>query len=228
MFPSSWGVNAAVHALLVVGLLAVSWWFWTPARRDDRRVIAAWVATLLVVCVAGVWFAEVTPIGAAFLLQPIRSFQFLEFLVILGVANLVVVACTRAQPVPGFFTAIVASLALVITGPGRDAAVRHVPDHAGVPGVGSLRGAAARPPRIRDCACALVALTGRMAGGGAAGRLVGVLGDERAGCELARRAELGAGAYRTFATPSSCRPGCTTSSASGVSAPCTPIGRMAG
>jgi len=93
-------------------------------------------------------------------LQPIRSFQFLEYLVILGVANLVVDACTRAQPVPGFFTAIVAGLALVITAPG---AMRPFALFLIMLALLAWDRFAARPFGRRGfaiAACALVALTG--------------------------------------------------------------------
>ncbi len=113
MFPSTWGLGMAIHTTLVLSLLPFAWRWWSPREGDDGRVLVAWVATVIVLCLGGVFFAEVVPIGAAFLFQPLRSFQFLEFLAILGVANLVVAVCSKAKHPLGVAPAIIAGWALV-------------------------------------------------------------------------------------------------------------------
>lgn len=113
MFPSEWGVSGALHALVVLGLLGVAWRGAPMIHAGDRRLVAAWTITVLALCALGAVFAEVVPIGAAFVFQPLRSFQFLEFFAILGIAQFVVAGIDRAAHPLDAWPAVVAGCALL-------------------------------------------------------------------------------------------------------------------
>jgi hypothetical protein len=72
--------------------------------------MAAFIWTILALCAAGVVCAEWVPMGAAFIFQPLRSFQFMEYIVMLYVAHFIVVAFERAQRPAEFVPATVAGL----------------------------------------------------------------------------------------------------------------------
>jgi hypothetical protein len=89
MFPSEWGWQSALHALLLSVLFPVTW---LEARRPgDRRhrIVLVAAAVIAVLGLLGAIFTEARPLGIAFLLQPFRAAQFLEYLVMLYAASFV-------------------------------------------------------------------------------------------------------------------------------------------
>ncbi len=87
VFPSSWGWEALAHTAVVLSLFAIAWRHRNPEAEDRHRTMGIATLTVLGLCVFGVVGSELHPMGLTFLLQPMRSFQFIEFFAMLYVAH---------------------------------------------------------------------------------------------------------------------------------------------
>ncbi len=170
MFPSEWGASAAFHAVLVLGLVAITWVGAAPARPEDRRQVLAWSAAVVVVCAAGAFFAEVVPIGAAFVFQPLRAFQFLEFFAIFGVARVVIVAIDRARHPIDLAPAVIAGCTLLYGVPNQQRPTALFLAMAATLAFGRLRGRPIASRRFVVVTVALVAIAGTIMAARAAHR----------------------------------------------------------
>lgn len=80
MLPSTWDALNWIQAALVTALFGVGW-----ARRggdhpERHRATLAFAVTIVAMGVAGIVFSELVPLGVVLIVQPLRSFQFLEIL----------------------------------------------------------------------------------------------------------------------------------------------------
>ena len=87
MFPSTWGWTTLAHVLVVLVLFGIAWWHRNRDREDRHRVIVIASAVILAWCAFGVVGSELRPVGLAFVSQPLRAFQFMEYFAMLYVAN---------------------------------------------------------------------------------------------------------------------------------------------
>jgi len=117
MFPSTFGLDVFVRAAATLLLIGLWWRWWSPSDGRDRRTVAAWTLTVLGVCVAGAVFAEVVPIGATFVTQPLRSFQLLECLAAIATAHLVTRGLETASLPRGAVRPLTAGLVLLCATP---------------------------------------------------------------------------------------------------------------
>ncbi len=117
MLPSTWDGANWVQAAIVIGLFALAW-----ARRNAggaagdplrHRAMGAFAATIVALGIAGIVFSEVVPLGIVLLVQPLRSFQFLEILAALYVANALSGELEHASFVRALGAALVGGLMFV-------------------------------------------------------------------------------------------------------------------
>jgi uncharacterized protein DUF6798 len=78
MFPLSWGPPALVHGLVTVSIFLLAARLGDETSDERHVVVRSAVWTIIALCLAGIVFAEWLPMGVVFLLQPLRSFAFLE------------------------------------------------------------------------------------------------------------------------------------------------------
>lgn len=114
MFPFTWGWPKLVHVVLVLVLISLGWRTRPRDNPEDHRIIATLFWTVVSLCVAGVVFTEWMPLGAAFLLQPLRSFELLEYTAMLYVANRVHRGFLQSRQPAGILAAVPVGLAVYV------------------------------------------------------------------------------------------------------------------
>jgi hypothetical protein len=109
MFPSTWGTAVLGRALLIVALFGIAWWKRPEPSGPEHRIALSFAVTVVMLCLAGEVFSELHPVALALVLQPLRSFQFLEYL-----ATTYIAACFFSSTVEARRVAdVLLSLALV-------------------------------------------------------------------------------------------------------------------
>lgn len=87
MFPFTWGWTTLVHVVVILLLFGIAWRHRDPEQENRHRVISISGWTILGLCVIGLVGSELYPMGVVFVLQPLRSFQFMEYFAMLYVAH---------------------------------------------------------------------------------------------------------------------------------------------
>ena len=96
LFPSSWEGNDFFRAGLLLFVFLVSWKH-RPSG-DRHATVVAWTVAIMVLCVAGTVFVELVPVSMVIQFQLFRSVQFLAYLGMIYVANLVVTELASRGP----------------------------------------------------------------------------------------------------------------------------------
>jgi hypothetical protein len=110
MFPLTWGWSALQHTVIVASLFAFAW-LRAPARSEAHGAVAAFAWAIVAMCGAGVVFSEFHPLGVAFVVQPLRSFAFVEYFMMLFVADYCYQRLARAERLGTVLAAIAIGIA---------------------------------------------------------------------------------------------------------------------